>query len=497
MRVLLVQPATSAIGFEPITRVEPLALECLAGALSDHDVRLVDLRAGDDLEQVVASFRPRLCGLTCGFTVGTYATLRTAERIKSLDPDCFMLVGGHHASVMPEHFQHPAIDAVCIGEGEEVVREVARTLEDGNDLADVRGLVLNTGDSQRLTGERAQVDDLDRLPLPQRELVRRDSYYFHFWRPLALLETTRGCPYRCSFCSVWSFYRGTTRSKSALRALEEISAVREQNILVGDDNFFANVERAYQLAELVRRDRLGKWFSVQVRADTITANPTLVQAWYEAGLRHVFLGLEAVSDESLERLHKNSSLRDADRALEVLRGFPAIGVTGSFIVDPSFTAADFARLRTYVRRQGIGSPTYTVLTPLPGTPLFRKRSAELMTGNCDYFDLLHSVLPTSLEPAQFASEFAALYRSSYSSRTIFSKRLTKTVWRLLNGEYSVLHVLRILRGMRSMTNAGFWLLPPEAPSVPAGMPSMCAQASHDGSAGPRTPSASRRPSGIR
>lgn len=476
MRVLLVQPAIGGhVGFARLTQVEPLALECLAGALADHEVRLVDLRLRDDLDEVLASFRPHVCGLSCSYTVAVYSTLSCAMRIKGRLPECFVLVGGHHPSVLPEHFLHAAVDAVCIGEGEGVIQDVVRALDCGRDLTTVPGLCLNTLDGQLRTPRRAQVEDLDSLPVPRRSFARgKDDYYFHFWRSLALVETTRGCPYRCAFCSVWRFYSGTTRTKSAARVLSEIAAVREEKILVTDDNFFADVERAYELADLVRRERFGKQFSVQVRADVVADHPDLVQAWYEAGMRHVFLGLEAVSDESLERLRKESSRGQADRALEIVRSYGDIGITGSFIVDPDFMPEDFARLADYVRTNTISSPTFTVLTPLPGTSLFRERVGDLVTGNCECFDLLHSVLPTRLEPQQFAGEFAGLYHSAYRYGSIFSKRALRIIGKLLMGRYSLRHVLNVLAAFRSMYDLECFLV--SSSEAPASMPDMRAAA---------------------
>jgi radical SAM superfamily enzyme YgiQ (UPF0313 family) len=472
VRVLLIQPALGGrVGFERLAQVEPLALEYLAAALPEHEVRLLDLRQEDNLDAVLESFRPQLAGLSCSFTVAAYPTLRAAERIKASLPECFVLLGGHHASMLPEQFRARCVDAICLGEGEEVIRDVVGVLEERGELASVPGLALNRDGRQVRTARRGQLANLDALPVPRRELGgSRRSYYFHFWRPLALLETTRGCPQRCSFCSVWRFYRGRTRTKSAARVLEELAALKERKILVTDDNFFADLDRAHQLADLVRGERLRKHFSVQVRADTVAANPELVAAWYEAGMRHVFLGLEAISDEGLDRLHKQSSRAQADRALQILRRHRDLGITGSFIVEPGFTAEDFASLAAYVSEQSIPSPTYSVLTPLPGSSLFRELRGQLQTGNCDCFDLLHAVLPTRLEPARFAAEFAALYQRSYSAGSILSGRALRTLRGLLSGRYSLRQVLRVLSAFRSMQGLESYLLP--SPTVPPGMPDL-------------------------
>ncbi|MCE5252870.1 MAG: B12-binding domain-containing radical SAM protein, partial [Actinomycetia bacterium] len=348
MKVLLIQPPVGhQIGYDRLARVEPLGLENLAGALSGHEVRLADLRFHDDLDRLLRTFAPDVCGLSCSFTMGVKKTIECARRIKRLKPDTIVLVGGVHPSIAPTDFRDEAVDILAKGEGESLLTELLTALEHGRDPESVRGLYLNSDGHQVFTGRRPLIEDLDSLPFPRRDLsaVPAKTYHFNFWRPLSLVETGRGCPYRCEFCSVWRFYQHTNRHKSAERVVEEIAQAPGRFILFTDDNFLDDMPRTRRIAELLSDKGIEKRYSLQARADAIAANPGLIDAWYDVGLRHIFVGFEAASDQRLAELHKETTLQTTDEAMAVLLRHPDLSVTGSFIVDPGFTAEDFEHLR--------------------------------------------------------------------------------------------------------------------------------------------------------
>lgn len=259
MRVLLVQPrqrrrAGFRSGFRTLAVVEPLGLEMVATALEgEHEVELVDLLPGTSLEKAVTRFRPQACGITCSFTVDVGEALRLARVVKNLLPGLFVFVGGHHASLSPGDFAVPWVDAVIVGEGEGTVPELLRVWERGGDLLSVPGLVVGRNGEQMATGLRPLIPNLDLLPFPARDLVMRwrGGYHLGARGNLASLETSRGCPYRCTFCSVWKFHQGRVRMKSAERVVEELAATEAKNVFITDDNFLASIRRAEAIADLL------------------------------------------------------------------------------------------------------------------------------------------------------------------------------------------------------------------------------------------------------
>jgi radical SAM superfamily enzyme YgiQ (UPF0313 family) len=428
MRVLLVQPrqkrrAGHRAGFRALAVVEPLGLEMLAGAVAgDHKVRIVDLLPGVDLERTVERFGPDFCGVSCSFTVDVPETLRIVELLRTLRPSAFIFVGGHHASLSPSDFAVPWVDGVVIGEGESTLPELIRALASGGDLTAVPGLVLNTPGGQVDTGIRALVADLDRLPHPQRALTSAwlRAYHVGMRGHMSSVETSRGCPYKCTFCSVWRFHQGRVRLKSPERVLEELEAAPGHNVFVTDDNFLASVPRAEAIADLLLKSGIKKRFMFQARSDSIARHPQTMAKLREAGFATAFLGFEKIDAAGMESVHKGNTVESNESALAVLRKV-GMNTFGTLIVDPDWGENDFRKLYEYVRLHAIPNAWFTVLTPLPGTAFFEQVHEALTTRDWEIFDLAHAVLPTKLSLERFYREYARLYTAVYSPRAVVSK----------------------------------------------------------------------------
>lgn len=390
---------------------EPLGLEILASALPDHDVRILDLRCGDGLTEEMTRFAPEVVCVTA-LTPEVYAARDVVKTAKALDPDVFTVVGGHHASLLPQDFFLPEVDAIVLGEGEPVLAELIGALERSRPLEGIRNLIWrrNGGFVANALGDlRINLND---SPLPRRDLTARyrSQYFFLFDRPDTSMATGRGCPYRCNFCSVWAFYHGRTRMMSAPRVVEEIKTVGTDHITFVDDNFLLNARREHKIADMIRAEGITKRYSLECRTDSVARHPELVSKWVDIGLYAVLLGLEG-SDESLKSVDKTTTVEVNDQAVRILQDHGVI-IWGAFIVDPAWGQDDFRRLREYVNSRGITHTQFTVLTPLPGTELHRQRAGELLTRDYRCYDCLHAVTPTRLPREEFYRNFAELYRQT-------------------------------------------------------------------------------------
>jgi len=175
VKILLVQPAPPPdyVGFRRTALPEPLALECIGQvARPHHDVCLLDLRLEAGLEDVLAAFQPDLVAVTC-LTTEVYNAQDLLRQVKAGRPQVFTVVGGLHASLVPEDFQHPYVDAIVIGEGEVTFRELLETLDrtwpdrPGEALAAVDGLAWRReGNAWTFNKDRALIASLNNLPMP-------------------------------------------------------------------------------------------------------------------------------------------------------------------------------------------------------------------------------------------------------------------------------------------------------------------------------------------
>jgi radical SAM superfamily enzyme YgiQ (UPF0313 family) len=408
-------PVGGILGLEMLTFVEPLGLICVAGGLEEagHRCRIQDLRL-DGEEAGLAecrAFEPDVVGLQCNFTTERRRALRLAQRVRRELPRAFVVIGGHDASREPEWFADPSIDAIAVGDGEEILPQLVEALERGSDPAGVPGLVLNRGGGQVRTGHAPARRELDTLPLPARHLIARYAphYYINFRKPLALMETARGCPFKCNFCSVWKFHESTFREKSPARVVEELKQIEAPNVFITDDIFWMNVKRGEELARAIQAAGIKKYFTVQTRTDIICKFPHLIEMWKECGSLAIFLGLESVTDEGLERVNKKNTAANNERAIAILKEL-GVGFTPNFIVDPAWDREDFARLREWISRTGAYNSGFSVLTPLPGTDLWADAKDKVTTHDWEMFDIIHAVLPTKLPLEEFYREYSSLWR---------------------------------------------------------------------------------------
>jgi radical SAM superfamily enzyme YgiQ (UPF0313 family) len=175
-----------------------------------------------------------------------------------------------------------------------------------------------------------------------------------------------------------------------------------------DDNFMTNYRREHEIADMLKAQGVQKRYSMQCRTDAIVRHPELVTQWVDIGLYAVLLGLEG-ADDTLQNVNKSNSAKVNDEAIKILKDHGVI-IWGCFIADPDWTEREFKILRDYVNDKEITHTQFTVLTPLPGTDLWREKYDQILTHDYNCYDILHSVLPTRLPREEFYKQFASLYR---------------------------------------------------------------------------------------
>lgn len=427
MKIMLVQPDSSPqnVGFNNLTMPEPLHLELVAASVPQHDVRILDMRIEHDLGDALAEFQPDIVGVT-GFTADVPQSQLVCRKTKQLIPSCKVVVGGHHASLRPEDFDMPEVDFIVVGEGEFTFPDLVAALEVGSDAHKVAGIFYREQGKQTFSGARVPVKDLDQLPIARRDVTAkyRSHYYFRFWDPTYTLETARGCPYRCYFCSVWKFYQGKCRTKSPERVVAELAQIPGDYVCFVDDNFMQNIKRAERIYELIKEAGIKKKYWMQARTDSIARHPKLIEHWAEIGLSTILVGFEKFREEELAALNKNNSIALNEKAVGIMHQF-GVDIWGAFIVDPAWGEEDFTALIDYCRSLKINFPQFTILTPLPGTEFFQQKYDELLTHEYDQFDFFHSVLPTKLPLREFYENMARLYANTSMSLSELKNRIRR------------------------------------------------------------------------
>ncbi len=416
MKILLIQPAKASdtIGGEDVFIYEPLALEYIASAvITDHDVKIIDLRLDKNLKNVFNEFKPDIIGITA-YTINVNTVKKLFKEIKSWNPEVFTIVGGHHATVSPDDFLEPFIDLIIVGEGVFVFKEVVRRLERNESFEDIQGIVcLKNGNLIKTSPE--PVADLDVFPFPARGLTEKyRKHYFSEWmKPLASIRTSKGCPFRCNFCALWKLTDGRYLTRTPENIVSELLKIKEEFVFFADDESLLDTKRMLKLAELIKEAGIKKRYFLYGRSDTIVRHPELIEKWKEVGLERIFIGLEFFRDEDLMNISKKSTVKDNEEAVRIIQNLD-IEIYASFIIKPEFTTEDFKEFRKYCRKLSLDFATFAILTPFPGTDFYEEVKNKLIIRNYDYFDLLHTLLPTRLPLKEFYKEFFNLYKKAVS-----------------------------------------------------------------------------------
>jgi radical SAM superfamily enzyme YgiQ (UPF0313 family) len=293
-------------------------------------------------------------------------------------------------------------------DGELVLPRLCDAIAAGESLATVPGLALRNhhGEIVRTAGDSGSFV-LDSVPLPSRGHVSgwRRQYACLAHRPTWLVETARGCPFRCSFCSIWQLHGRSVRERSIDAVCQDMAAVGDE-VFIADDLFWHHPSRSLELAKELRRRGIRKrWMLVQSRVDTVARNPTLLEAWRPlAESFDIFFGLEAATNDALAGLTKDATVDHTAQGIEVARRL-GYGVTGNFVIDPAWGEADFERLWAFVDHHRLFQAGYTILTPLPGTTYYEEMRPRLRARRWADFDMHHLLW----EPALGAERFFELY----------------------------------------------------------------------------------------
>ncbi|PLY06955.1 MAG: B12-binding domain-containing radical SAM protein [Desulfuromonas sp.] len=431
MKILLVNPPNSGrsipeerYGIDSIKQIlrgEPLALEVLAGNLGDHEVELVDLKAEPDgFWPAIERQRPDLVAFTA-MTCEAQTVARLAQELREAQQTC-VVVGGIHASADPEFFNIVGVDHIVIGLGKASFRELVEAITEADPKRQIDG-VAHTSPGQPLKYIPRNFDKRDLVleQPPRYDLVER--YRENYFLPklgvqLGAVVSAYGCPYSCNFCCIEAQCGGGYLSHDAdavvrdIRVLEGVPFVR-----LVDANTFGDLEHARALARRLKEEQLGRHFLADVRSDTVVRHPELIEEWKSAGLRSVVIGFEEIGDDRLGSLNKHNSAANNREAVKIL-GELGVTVIGDFIIDPGFDEQQFDDLERYLDENPVDLPMLTVLTPLPGTELYRQMHEQIVQHDLDYYTLSNAVLPTRLDEERFYRRYAELLRAGHATARI-------------------------------------------------------------------------------
>jgi anaerobic magnesium-protoporphyrin IX monomethyl ester cyclase len=473
MRILFVEPPKDIWFVMGEYLPPPFGILQLATFLDQEveglDIHVLDCNAEqidwDQLEKRIAIIAPDIVASSSLATCNAYAVVRTLDLAKKVDAKILTVTGGQHFTATAEESltQYPVIDVVVRGEGEQSFADLILHFKNQDNFRDVLGISYRQQDRVYHNPCRPLIHNLDSLPYPGYNFVRSLMHKYHFAAmmgpsaPYALIEGSRGCSHRCTFCTQWRHWSGTWRSKSPQRiANEMIYCYHEYGsrfIWLTDDNFgFGN--RGIALARELSRKRVPDdlvWFT-QARCDDVIQHQSSLPELRRAGLRWVLLGIENNQPATLKTFNKQITSDDAIHAVELLKHHDIFAQAMFIIGERQDTHESIENLRRFANEIDPDFAIFATLTPFPGTELYdqAKQQGWIEDENWTHYDMIHAIMPTqTLSRDALQNELYKCYQSFYGSWTrrlkgVFSKNVLRRriYWYMVR--QGILHQLKSL-----------------------------------------------------
>jgi len=364
-----------------------------------------------------------------------------------------VVLGGSHVTFCKDEALEHA-DFVIRGEGEKAFLKLVDALNYDYSLNDVPNLSFKNGSEIIHNSTEEHIFNLDELPHPDFTLIQGGMKNLNNTRIIPV-QTSRGCPFDCTFCSVTTMFGHKYRFNSVEYVLEEIFEYNDDPnnfIFFYDDHFLANRKRTKQLLEeMIRRKFRLKW-SAQVRAD-ISKDEELIRLMKQAGCQTVFIGFESTNPDSLLSMKKKQDVNDSIQAIHILKKYK-IAIHGMFVFGfDEDTAKSCNATIKFAKRHKLSSVQFLLLTPFPGTSLYEKLINEnrILLNDWSFYDAHHvvfqprnfSILELQLAQMKGHKKFYSqiqlmrrifLLRIEEAVINIYARRLNR-FWKKLNKPY--------------------------------------------------------------
>jgi radical SAM superfamily enzyme YgiQ (UPF0313 family) len=354
-----------------------------------------------------------------------------------------VVCGGPHVSFLPEEaLQHA--DYCITGEGETGFPMLVEALNRNCSLAEVPGLVWKENGVIRRNEPAAPIEDLDSLPFPDfgllsmKEGARMGTT--GIGRTTIPIQTSRGCPFDCTFCSVTGMFGHRYRHRSTQSIVAELAQYDPKRNIVFfyDDNFAANPQKTKELLrEMIRLD-LGFHWSTQVRSD-IAKDPEMLDLMTKAGCTTLYIGFESVDPVALKEMKKNQTVQDIKNAVREIHR-RRIHVHGMFVFGFDSDKMENTRATvSFALAEKIDSAQFLILTPLPGSSFYTRMLAEgrLIDTSWDTYDAHHvKFVPLGMSPWDLQRMQIEAHTRFYSPQHVVARLLHGKVAGFVVGMYA-------------------------------------------------------------
>jgi hopanoid C-3 methylase len=402
----------------------PLGLLTIAAAVKDFDVKLIDLKGEYDLNpdapelsvlvrKYLEEEKPDIVGTTFIASEFYYGIEILAEA-KCYNPNILTVAGGLHTSLCLEDFNNPAVDIVCQGQSAGMFREVVIAREKGIGFDHIGGIHINRNNQLEKTKVPAPRWNAARenFILPERHHLKRwiDTYKVGGSPyPSTYVFTSLGCPYRCTFCSIWPQHNGKFLQREVESLITELKNIDDYPVIrFADANTIVDIDFINLLFDRINEEGIRKTYIMDIRTDTAVEHPKLIEKLAKAGLKVVICGFESFREEELKKYNKDTSAANIQKAIEIFHQ-NGIMLRGNYVIPNDYTADDFEALSEYAASNRVVYAGYTILSPMPGTVFYEEVKDQIIDFDLLKYNFFNSVMKTSIPLEKFYERVGRLW----------------------------------------------------------------------------------------
>ena len=438
MRILFIHPNYSSGGAEIAGNWPPAWVAYLAGALKQagfEDLQFVDAMTDslseEQIRQKIQEVEPDIVGTTA-ITPSIYIAERSLEIAREVDPNVVTLIGGIHPTFMYKQVlsEAPWIDAIVRGEGEEIMVNVARTVAEGRwpeDREHIRGLAYRDGEQIVATPAAPTIKDLDSIE-PDWSILEWEKYiYIPLNTRVAIPNMARGCPFTCSFCSQWKFWRDY-RVRDPERVVDEIEHLVDNHdvgfFILADEEPTINRKKFIEFCQaLINRGlpQRGIMWGLNTRVTDVLRDEDMLDFYRQSGLIHVSLGTEAAAQLKLDRFNKETTVAQNKKAVKLLRD-AGIVVEAQFIVGlENETAETLEETYRMSLDWGADMANWAMYTPWPFSDLFHELSDTVEVYDFEKYNFVTPIIkPEAMDRGELLDRVMSNYRRFYMRKALLS-----------------------------------------------------------------------------
>jgi len=374
-----------------------------------------------DIKQRIEEFKPDVVATT-SFTASIVKALELCDLAKQINPKVVTILGNVHAAFCYDEIlqkDNATLDYIVRGEGEVTLVELLDCLNNNADPANIKGIAFWRDNQVVVTPKAPYIHDLDSLPTAW-DLVEWPIYTYRAKdnARLAIISTSRGCKSQCSFCSQQLFWAQSWRARSPENVIAELELLGNsygvQVAMLSDELPTFDRERWEKILDLMIERKVPVKLLMETRVDDIIRDADIMWKYKKAGVEHIYVGVEAGSQETLDLFNKNTEVAQSKQAIDIINNADIVSETSFVLGMPDDTPESIAKTIELAKYYNPDMAFFLAIAPWPYAELYPNLESFVFTKDYSKYNLVEPVIkPTNMSIEELQQELGKASQKFY------------------------------------------------------------------------------------